>query len=186
MRIFASALLICACGGGGGSQDSAVDHMLVDAAPDAPGSDGGLPIEISKYPRDGETFVPLTTNAVLPLMTGFQGFHLSELQLRVPASISDSAPTFNLAYTLSTSTDPPSQQTGTVMLMPAASGSRLSERYVIYFNQFSLAQLDGAHCHLQGTLATSPAATLDVTVTLQHSECVDFGTSVVCPDGGVP
>jgi hypothetical protein len=58
---------------------------------------------------------------------------------------------------------------------------------VIFFNQFTDDQLGGRACHLSGlTRDGCPYGTLELDVTLDHSPCVDTGTTVVCPDGGVP
>jgi hypothetical protein len=197
LRALTVILLGVGCGGGAstppvdasGNNLSPADASPSDvlAALDAPAvlDAGGYAIEISKYPRGSESFAPLGNGARLPLLHGVQGFNLSEIELRVPASVPDNE-LLDLAYTISTSTDPPQHQTEPLPLLPAHGGQRVSGRYVIYMNQFTESVLIGAICHLTGSIATTPRGTLDLTVTLVRSSCVDTGSTVACPDGGVP
>jgi|SRR5215472_1587252 len=195
------------CGGGGSSRIDAAapdaaapDGPRPDARVDGPPGDGLTPdgppgdasptlIQLSKYPRGGNTFMALSNGSHLPYLTGIQGFKLAELSVRVPAGAAlTSQAAFNLSYEIPSTGMPPSMQTNPlVFTMPPAGGVRDSNRYVIFFNQFSDLELSGASCHITANLPNAPSAgTVDLTVTLDHSACVDTGPDVVCPDGGVP
>ena len=186
------AVLLASCGSSAASPDAAVDAPPIDsshfdAAPADAAIDAtpGAAIELSKWPRGSETFLAFGNGVTLPFVHGFQGFNYVELQIRVPASITDPQVTFNLHYDLAGlgSMD----QSSGISLSAPDGGVRDSDRYLIFINQFTMDQLEGVSCHITAQLPASPSlAAWDGTVTLHYTGCLDNGADVVCPDGGVP
>jgi hypothetical protein len=171
-------------GGGGGGGDAAADAP-VDAPP-------STAFPISKYPRgDGGVFIALSNGSHLPVLTGVQGFHLSEIQVRLPGAVvgTTTQVNFELDYVIPALSAQPTQQLSALDFDPGTGGEafRDSHRYVFYFNQFTVDQLAGQSCHVTAFVPSAPSlGTADLTLTLDPSPCVDTGVSVLCPDGGVP
>jgi hypothetical protein len=185
-------LLASACGGSASTPDGApIDARPGDGQPiDAANTDGApidaaaTQIQLSKWPRQTETFQAFSSGAEVPLVHGFQGFNYVELQIRVPASIASPA-TFDLVYDV-TGLGGMDQNSALTLGTPAG-GVRDSDRYLIFMNQFDLSQLDGATCHITAHFPTSPQLGIwDGIVTFRYTGCLDNGPDVVCPDGGVP
>jgi hypothetical protein len=192
MRGVLAALLLCACGESSMSIDApAIDAPAHDApAIDAPAIDAPTHdaqpsgILVSKWPRGSETFVPISGGSA-PIVEGIQGFRYFETQWRVPASVNNDNPSLVLHYDISGLGG--MDQMSTIGLMPASGVTRDSDRYLIFFNQYTIDQLDGAVCHITAQFPLfTQLGTWDVTVTLRRSGCLDSGVDVVCPDGGVP
>ena len=151
--------------------------------PDAPAA--GL--QLAPFSRQGAPFEPLATGSTLPFFSGFQGFRLFDLQVRAPASLAATSPVpFTLAVVLVDAGLGPFTQSGDLPFsLPPSNGTRDSDRYVMYLNEVTELQLEGASCRVTATLGPGPApSTAEVTVRLYHSSCVDYGDHVVCPDAG--
>ena len=163
-----------------------IDAPAIDSHADAPPlpTDAGTQIQLSKWPRQSETFTAFSSGAEVPLVHGFQGFNYVELQIRVPAGIG-SAATFDLVYDV-IGLGGMDQNSGITFSSPDG-GVQDSDRYLIFMNQFQLEQIDGASCHVTAQFPANPQLGIwDGTVTFRYTGCLDNGSDVVCPDGGVP
>jgi len=176
LRWVLSVVVLGGCGGAAGT--------VADAAPsDAPAA----ALQLAPFSRQGAPFAALEPGSTLPFFTGVQGFRLFDLQVRAPASLAASSPVpFAVTATLVASGLAPGSQSGELRFsLPPSNGTRDSDRYVMFLNEFTETQLEGASCRVTARLGPDPpAATADVTVRLVHSSCVDYGPGVVCPDGG--
>lgn len=172
----------------------ALPDAAADAATDARidafecPNDATLTIALSKFPRGSETFVALTSGDHLPIIDGFQGFHVAELQLRVPDTVAAAFIPFHVEYILDGVDGGTVEEALTAYFDEAPDGGvRDSRRLVIYFNQFTDDQLAARRCHLNALARDGCSfGTIDLELTLDHSPCIDTGTTVVCPDGGTP
>lgn len=160
------------CGPGDGSPDGSVD--------------ASCSLDVTLGTGDALGFTPLSDGDAAEVILGFQGFRMLQLAVRITETRASRADVSAYLAIDATGVEV-DQRDDQLRLWPAADGSVVVERYLLFFNDAPASQIIGQDGRLD-VIARAGGCTGGSSVTLELRDddtCIAFDVDAAFPDGAI-